>query len=57
MESYENPKLCKTVNFEYWKAVKQGLKESDGINTNFENFKRGQKFEIEGISVFCMQFV
>jgi len=29
----------------YWKVVKQGLKESDVINTNFENFKRGHKFE------------
>ena len=29
----------------YWKVVKQGLKESDVINTNFENFKRGYKFE------------
>ena len=33
--------------------VKQGLKESDVINTNFENFKRGHKFEKEAISVFC----
>ena len=37
----------------YWKVVKQGLKESDVINTNFENFKRGHKFEKEAISVFC----
>jgi len=37
----------------YWKVVKQGLKESDVIKTNFENFKRGQKFEKEAISVFC----
>ena len=33
--------------------VKQGLKESDVINTNFENFKRGHKFEKEAISVFA----
>lgn len=33
--------------------VKQGLKESDVINTNFENFKRGHKFEKEPISDFC----
>ena len=33
--------------------VKRGLKESDVINTNFENFKRGYKFEKEAISVFC----
>ena len=33
--------------------VKQGLKESDVINTNFENFKRGHKFEKEAISVSC----
>ena len=33
--------------------VKQGLKESDVINTNFENFKRGHKFEKEAVSVFC----
>jgi len=26
----------------YWKVVKQGLKESDVINTNFENFKSGR---------------
>ena len=37
----------------FWKVVKQGLKESDVINTNFENFKRGHKFEKEAISVFC----
>jgi len=37
----------------YWKVVKQGLKESDVINTNFENFKRGHKFGKEAISVFC----
>ena len=37
----------------YWKVVKQGLKESDVVNTNFENFKRGHKFEKEAISVFC----
>ena len=37
----------------YWKVVKQGLKESDVINTNFENFKRGHRFEKEAISVFC----
>ena len=32
--------------------VRQGLKESDVINTNFENFKRGHKFEKEAVSVF-----
>ena len=37
----------------YWKVAKQGLKESNAINTNFENFKRGHKFEKEAISVFC----
>ena len=37
----------------YWKVDKQGLKESDVINTNFENFKRGHKFEKEAKSVFC----
>lgn len=36
----------------YWKVVRQGLKESDVINTNFENFKRGHKFEKEAVSVF-----
>ena len=33
--------------------VKQGLEESDILKTNFENFKRGHKFEKEAISVFC----
>jgi len=37
----------------YWKVIKQGLKESNVINTNFENFKRGHKFEKEAISVLC----
>ena len=37
----------------YWKVVKQGLEESDVLKTNFENFKRGHKFEKEAISVFC----
>jgi len=34
-------------------VVKQGLEESDVLKTNFENFKRGHKFEKEAISVFC----
>ena len=46
--SHEQEKFIK-----YWKVVKEGLKESDVINTNFENFKRGHKFEKEAISVFC----
>ena len=37
----------------YWKVVKQGLEERDVLKTNFENFKRGHKFEKEAISVFC----
>ena len=37
----------------FWNVVKQGLKESDVINTNFENFERSHKFEKEAISVFC----
>ena len=32
--------------------VKQGLEESDVLKTNFENFKRGHKYEKEAISVF-----
>ena len=40
----------------YWKVAKQGLKESNAINTNFENFKRGHKFGKEAISVF-LQFI
>ena len=36
----------------YWKVVKQGLEESDVLKTNFENFKRGHKYEKEAISIF-----
>lgn len=32
------------------------MKESDVININFENFKRGYKFEKEVILVFCNLF-
>ena len=36
----------------YWYLVKNGLQESDVINTNLVNFKRGHLYEQEAINYF-----
>ena len=45
--------MDKRISLNTGKWLNKVLEETDVLKTNFENFKRGHKFEKEAISVFC----